>query len=330
MRKLDRRNFLALAGSAAIPFALGATSATAADTSSETLYFDDRFRHIGPRPTARVHRLATGMKFTEGPCWFAGSGGLMFSDVGDDKIWRHDVVSGRTLLFRAPSNYANGLARDSRGRLVICEHAGRRVNRVEVDGSTTILADRFEGKRFNSPNDLAIHRDGSIWFTDPDYGLKSSRSGGRLAELPLQAYRLDPDSGSLSVVADDAVKPNGICFAPDYAKLYISDSARPFKIFVYDVIDGRLLRRSRQFGERLVGLVDGLACDSKGNVWASSGWRGASNNGVQVFAPDGTLIGFIWLPEVCSNVCFGGENMSQLFMTASSSLYSVEVGSFGI
>ncbi len=325
MGKLDRRKFLALAGSAAVPFALGAVSSAVADISIEARYFDDRFRRIGPEPTARVRRLATGMDFTEGPCWFADGGYLLFSDVPDDKIWRHDVASGRTMLFREPSNHANGLARDGRSRLVICEHAGRRVSRVEADGSTTILADRFEGKRFNSPNDLALHRNGSIWFTDPDYGLESRRE----MELPLQAYRLDPDSGALSVVADDAVKPNGICFAPDYAKLYVSDSARPFKIFIYDVIDGRRLSKPRQFGERLVGLVDGLACDSKGNVWASSGGQGALNNGVQVFAPDGTLIGFIWLPELCSNVCFGGENMSQLFMTASSSLYGVDVSSHG-
>ena len=330
MMTLNRRSFLALTGSSIAPFALGAASLSMASTIDETLYFNESFRRFGPEPSARVARLATGMKFTEGPCWFDDGRYLLFSDLKDNKIWRYDTQSEQVAVFRAPSYYSNGLARDLQGRLVVCEHAGRRVTRVEPDGSITILADRFEGKRFNSPNDLAIHRDGSIWFTDPDYGLKSRHGdSGAPAELPMQVYRLDPDAGTLSAVARDPVKPNGICFAPGYSKLYVTDSSRQFQLLVYDVIDGGKLSKSRSFGERLVGVADGIVCDRKGNVWASSGWRGAESNGVQVFAPDGKLIGFIRLPEVCSNVCFGGETMDQLFMTARTSLYSIGVASRG-
>ena len=328
MTILNRRSFLALTGSSIVPFALGGASLSTAITIDETLYIDESFRHFGPKPSSRVARLATGMKFTEGPCWFDEGRYLLFSDVKDDKIWRYDAQTRQAAVFRAPSSHSNGLARDLQGRLVVCEHAGRRVTRVEPDGSTTVLADRYEGKRFNSPNDLAIHRDGSIWFTDPDYGLKSG-GGSAPAELPMQVYRLDPDAGTLWAVARDPVKPNGICFAPDYSNLYVADSSRQFKLLVYDVIDGGKLSNPRSFGERLVGVPDGIACDRKGNVWASSGWRGAESNGVQIFTPDGKLVGFIKLPEVCSNICFGGETMDRLFMTARTSLYSIGVASRG-
>jgi gluconolactonase len=299
---------------------------------SET-YPDPAVEVLDPRflkyriTNAAVERLATGMRFGEGPVWFGDGRFLLWSDIPNNRIMRWDEESGATSVFRKPSGYTNGNTRDRQGRLISCEHGNRRVTRTEYNGALTVLIDRFDGKRLNSPNDVVVKSDDSIWFTDPPFGISNNYEGSKAEpELPTNVYRFDPATGRAEVVADDIVNPNGICFSPDERRLYIVESgSKPRRIRVYDVEDGRRLVHGRVFvdaGEN--GAPDGFRCDTDGNLW--TGWgTGPGLNGVMVFAPDGTAIGRIALPERCANVCFGGAAYNRLFMAAGQSLYALYV-----
>ena len=285
---------------------------------------------------AAVERLYTGTRWAEGPAWFGDFGSLVFSDIPNNRMLRYCELTGDVTVFRQPSNYANGNTRDLRGRLVTCEHLTRRVTRTEYDGSVTVLVDEFEGKRLNAPNDVVVQSDGSIWFTDPGYGILVGYEGQRAEpELPNRVYRLDAATGKVAVVADDLVKPNGLCFSPNESRLYISDSGishdpqAPGHIRVFDVVDGQRLRGGKVFADIAPGFADGMRTDRDGNLWSSVGWAGAGRDGVHCFTPEGELIGRIHLPEPCANVCFGGLKRNRLFMTCSQSLYSLYVEAVG-
>jgi len=294
------------------------------------VYPDARVVALDPRfekyriGNAAVERLATGFRFTEGPAWFGDHRCLVFSDIPSDRLVRWDEETGAIGTFRKPSGHANGNTRDRQGRLVTCEHGNRRVTRTGHDGSIITLIDRFEGKRLNSPNDVVVMSDDSIWFTDPDFGITSDYEG-RIApsEITTNVYRLDPRTGSAAIVLDDVRNPNGLCFSPDETRLYVVESGSvPQRIRVYDVEDGVRLVRGRTFVEEAGAAPDGMRCDADGNIWA--GWGpGADRNGVLVFAPDGDRIGRIVLPERCANVTFGGAAFNRLFMTAGQSLYAL-------
>ena len=287
---------------------------------------------------AAIERLYMGARWAEGPVWFGDGRYLVFSDIPNNRMLRWIEDTGEVSVFRSPSNNANGNTRDKQGRLVSCEHNTRRVTRTELDGKVTVLMDHYQGKPFNAPNDVVAHSNGSIWFSDPGYGILSWYEGHQASfELPCNVYRLDPEIGAATVVVGDMRRPNGLCFSPDEKKLYICDTgvtdgpAYPHNIRVYDVVDGARLANGRVFAEVGPGLAfaDGIRCDTDGNIWAGTGWGGEDSNGVQVFAPDGTLIGKIHLPEICANICFGGAKRDRLFMAASTSLYSLYVNTQG-
>jgi gluconolactonase len=278
---------------------------------------------------AKVETLHVGTLWGEGPVWFPDSQTLLWSDIPNDRILRW-VEGGGVSVFRQPSNNANGNNRDRQGRLVTCESGGRRVTRTELDGSITVLAERFEGKRLNSPNDIVVRADNSIWFTDPNYGILSDYTGIK-AESEIGrncVFRLDPSTGELAVVTDELVKPNGLAFSPDEKLLYIADSGTshqqdgPHHIVAYDV-DGSRLRNGRVFAVIDAGAPDGFRLDVDGNVWTSAA------DGVHCYAPDGALLGKIHTPEVITNLTFGGRRRSRLFMAGGSTLFSVYVGTRG-
>ncbi len=272
---------------------------------------------------AAVERLWTGARWTEGPVYFGDGRYLLFSDIPNNRIMRWDETTGQTSVFRQPANNSNGHTRDRQGRLVSCEHFTRRVTRTEHDGTITILFDQFDGKRLNAPNDVVVHSDESIWFTDPGYGILLNYEGQKSDfELPTRVYRLDPASGEAEVVVEDMHRPNGLCFSPDESLLYVSDTGDPRNIMVFDVA-GTALQNGRVFAEMDPGGADGIRCDIHGNLWSSAGWVGAGYDGVHCFAPDGDLIGKIHLPETISNLCFGGAMKNRLFITGSQSLYAV-------
>jgi gluconolactonase len=281
---------------------------------------------------AGLERLASGMRWTEGPVYFGDARQLLWSDTPNNRIMRWDEETGAVGVFRKPSSYANGNTRDRQGRLVTCEHAGRRVTRTEYDGTITVLIDRFEGKRLNSPNDVVVRSDDSVWFTDPLYGIANDYNGSIAPqELPTNVYRVDK-SGRVTVVAGDIDRPDGLAFSPDETKLYIvEDGAAPPVFRVYDVVDngtklanGRILLTAEQGG-----IPDGLRVDIDGNLWC--GWGGGEGlDGVMIFNPAGEPIGRIDLPERCANVCFGGARRNRLFMTASHSLYALYVNTQGV
>jgi gluconolactonase len=281
---------------------------------------------------AAIERLATGCRWSEGPVWFGDGRFLLWSDIPNNRILKWEEETGAVSLFRKPSNNANGNTRDRQGRLITCEHDARRVTRTEIDGSITILADRFEGKRLNSPNDVVVKSDGTIWFTDPPFGILSYYEGHRdMQELPTNVYRLDPHTAALKVVADDIDRPNGLCFSPDERLMYIVVSAAPRTIRVYDVVDdGARLANGRVFIEAGPdGTPDGFRCDVDGNLWAGWGMTPALD-GVRIFNPAGAPIGHISLPERCANLCFGGLHRNRLFMAASQSLYALYVNAQGV
>ena len=282
--------------------------------------------------SAAVERIATGMRWAEGPVWFGDGRYLLWSDVPNDRIMKWDETTGAVSVFRQPSGNANGHTRDRQGRLVGCEHLGRRIVRTEYDGSITTLVDRFEGARLNSPNDVVVKSDGSIWFTDPPFGILGWYEGlPATPERPECVYRFDPATGQTTVVTDAVARPNGLAFSPDEKLLYVVESgAAPKRIRVFDVAEGgATLTNDRVFhtcGENE--SPDGFRCDVDGNLWA--GWgTGEGQDGVRIFAPDGTTIGRIHLPERCANLCFGGRQRNRLFMAASQSVYALYVNTQG-
>jgi gluconolactonase len=284
---------------------------------------DPRFEDIKPPFNAAVERLATGFRWAEGPVWFGDVRCLLWSDIPNNRVMRWDEETGTCSVFRKPSNHANGNTRDRQGRLITCEHGGRRITRTEYDGSLTVILNQFDGKPLNSPNDVVVKSDGSIWFTDPPFGILGHYEGDKSTpELPTNVYRVDGTTGAATVVAGDVNGPNGLCFSPDESKIYIVESrARPRLIRVFDV--GRIIISAGD------GTPDGLRCDVEGNLWC--GWGMTPGlNGVAIFAPDASMIGHITLPERCANLCFGGPKRNRVFMAANQSIYSVYVITQGV
>jgi gluconolactonase len=277
-------------------------------------------------PNALLQLLAEGFAWLEGPVWFADHEVLLFSDIPNDRImrWTEAGVS----VFRSPSHFSNGQTRDRQGRLITCSHRHRNITRTELDGSISVLADRFEGKRLNSPNDVVVKSDGSIWFTDPHYGINTDYEGGKQdAELPALVYRLDA-GGGLEIVADDFEGPNGLCFSPDETLLYICESGKQFAeaprrfIRVFEV-EGKSLGAGRVFHKVEPGFADGICVDEAGNIWSSAG------DGVHCISPDGVLLGKILVPYSVSNLTFGGRNRSRLFICAGERLYAIYTNTRG-
>jgi gluconolactonase len=285
--------------------------------------------------SASVEQLCTGLRWAEGPVWFGDGRFLLVSDIPSDRILRWDECSGLTSVFRAPSGHANGLARDRQGRLLTCEHGPRRVTRTEHDGSVTVLADQVEGRRLNSPNDIACSRDGAVWFTDPTFGIASHWEGSAAtSETPPAVYRIDPVDGAVTRVLDDLVAPNGLAFSPDESVLYVVDSrSQPHRtVWAWDVAPGgRLANKRRILDASGPGAFDGIAVDAHGNLWCGLGADGSPGSdpegldGVRVFDPEGRPIGHIHLPERCANLCFGGRHRNRLFMAAGHSVYALHV-----
>ena len=282
---------------------------------------------------AGVERLAHGMRWNEGPVCFGDGRYLLWSDIPNNRIMRWDEETGAVSVFRKPSNNANGNTRDRQGRLVTCEHDTRRVTRTEYDGTITVLADRFDGKPLNSPNDVVVKSDGSIWFTDPPFGILGNYEGHiATPELPTNVYRLD-QTGRLTVATGEINRPNGLAFSPDESKLYVVEAAlNPRVIQVFDVVDnGTKLANKRPFiNAEPGGTPDGFRVDVDGNLWCGWGMGNAEQDGVMVFNPTGKPIGRIALPERCANVCFGGPKRNRLFMAASHSVYSLYVNTQGV
>jgi gluconolactonase len=284
---------------------------------ADLVAMDPRFRRYIIFNTS-IRRLHLGTSWAEGPAWSAVGRYLVWSDIPANAQLRWIEDDARVTTFRNPSGYSNGNTFDYEGRQLSCEHGGRRVARYERDGSVTTIADRYQNKRLNSPNDVVVHPDGSIWFTDPSFCIRGNYEGVRAeSETKEAVYRVDKD-GDIDKVTDEIGQPNGLCFSPDYRRLYVADSSAG-ELRTWEV-DGRRLRNGRRFAA--VG-GDGVRCDTDGNVWTGA------RPGVQVIAPDGQAIGAIRLPEICANVCFGGLRRNRLFMTASQSLYAVHVGTSG-
>ncbi len=350
---MDRRSFLAAATTVAATTAMSSTAFArnfgpdaepVRYPEPDVVVLDPRFKYkLGNTPIMRLHR---GTLWAEGPAWNGVGRYLLWSDIPNNEQLRwleEDGHVGRR--FRFPSGNSNGNTFDFQGRQIACEHGNRRVVRYEYDGSRTVLADSYNGGELNAPNDAVVHpEDGAIWFTDPGYGSLMNYEGNRAdtgSPQPFQKeaiYRIDADSGKMAKVADEPHKPNGLCFSHDYKKLYVADTgashysdARKI-IWQYD-IDGQRLINARPFADMEMdgraGFADGIRADEDGNVWASAGWVGDGYDGVHVFAPDGDRIGHIRLPEICSNVCFGGSKRNRLFMTGSQSLYAVFVETRG-
>ena len=283
-------------------------------------------------PLAKIERIAHGFRWAEGPVWLGDARALIFSDVPGNVMVKWDEETGVTAPYRKPSNNGNGNTRDRQGRILTCEHLTRRVVRTEHDGRITVLADAFEGKRFNSPNDIVVKSDGSIWFTDPIFGITGYYEGEKdQPQLAPNVYCLGPD-GSLRVVAEGVNQPNGLAFSPDESKLYVVESRSvPRKILAFDVAGGRILANRRVLIDAgPQGTPDGFRCDIDGNLWCGWGMGAAGLDGVHIFNPDGKLIGRIDLPERCANLCFGGVHRNRLFMAASTSVYSLYVNTQGV
>jgi gluconolactonase len=275
---------------------------------------------------ARLEQVASGCRWAEGPAWFGGGRYLVWSDIPNDRMLRYDETDGSVSVFRAPAGYTNGHTVDRAGRLVSCEHGGRRVSRTEHDGTVVTLADRFEGKRLNSPNDVIVRTDGSVWFTDPSYGIDSDFEGNKAASEigACNVYRIDPADGTVTAVVTDMVRPNGLAFSPDESRLYVADTGathrpgQPREIRVYDVA-GATAGNGRQLCVCEDGLFDGFRLDSDGRIWTSAGAA------VACYLPDGTLIGRVRVPETVANLCWGGAKYNVLYICATTSLYALRV-----
>lgn len=292
---------------------------------------DERFRSL-IHGNAGLDRIWTGGRWCEGPVYFPAGRYLVWSDIPNDRLMRWDEMNGEVSVFEQPCRNQNGHTMDRQGRLIACEHRGRCVSRIEADGSRTVLADAYEGKKLNSPNDAVVKSDGSVWFTDPTYGIDSEYEGDAApSEIGASnVYRFDPDDGSLRRVVDDMVKPNGIAFSPDESTLYVADTGRTHDPDCDPVIrayalkpDGKSLGVGKTFATCEAGLFDGFRVDTMGNVWSSAG------DGVHCFAPDGTLLGKILLPEVVANVEFGGRKRNRLFICATTSVFALYVNARG-
>jgi gluconolactonase len=280
---------------------------------------------------ASVERLATGFRWAEGPVWFGDGRFLLWSDIPNNRVMKWEEETGAVSVFRRPSNNTNGNTRDRQGRLVSCEHDARRVTRTEYDGTITVVADRFGGKPLNSPNDVVCKSDGSLWFSDPPFGILGHYEGHTATpELPTNVYRVDGVTGEITMVTDRVNRPNGLCFSPDESRLYVVESGvvpRVIRVFTVTT-DGTGLAGGDVVVNAGLGVPDGMRCDTDGNLWC--GWGGGeSEDGVAIFTPAGGLIGRILLPERCANLCFGGVKRNRLFMAASHSIYSLYVNAQG-
>ncbi len=295
----------------------------------------DKYK-LGNTPIQRLH---VGTLWAEGPAWNGVGRYLVWSDIPNDRQMRWLEEDGHVSVFRQPAGNSNGNTFDWLGRQLSCEHGNRRVVRYESNGGQTVIADKFDGKVLNAPNDAVVDPDGHIWFTDPGYGSLMHYEGNKgPLHLKEAVYRVDGGSGAITKVTDEIHKPNGLCFSPDYKKLYVADTGATHYpdaervIKVWDV-NGARLRSGKTFCSMEMngkaGLADGIRCDEDGNIWSSAGWVGDGYDGVHVFAPNGDRIGQIRLPEICSNVCFGGRKRNRLFMTGSQSLYAVYTEAVG-
>ena len=318
--------------------ALVFSSAVMAQWQPSQRYPDPLVRIIDPSftkyrlPLAKVEKIAAGMRWAEGPVWFGDGRYLLWSDIPNDRIMKWEEETGAVSVFRKPANNSNGNTRDRQGRLLTCEHDARRVTRTEYDGSVTVIADGFEGKPLNSPNDLVCKSDGSIWFTDPPFGILGFYEGHPAAiELPTNVYRWDPDTKKLAAVAGEIKRPNGLAFSPDESKLYVVEAGvTPRVIRSYEVKGAKLGDSKTLITAEVDGTPDGLRVDVDGNLWVGWGMGKEGLDGVSVFNPEGKLIGRIDLPERCANLCFGGRNRNRLFMCGSTSVYSLFVNTQGV
>ena len=329
----DRRHFLASTSGAA---ALALAPRAFGDWQPSQRYPDPAVKVLDPSfaqyklPLAKLERLATGFRWCEGPVWFGDGRYLLWSDIPNDRMMRWDEETGALSVFRHPSHNANGNTRDRQGRLVTCEHDTRRVTRTEYDGSITVVAERYQDKPLNSPNDVVCRSDGSIWFSDPPFGVLGYYEGHKATpELPTNVYRVDP-SGSIAVATGELERPNGLAFSPDESKLYVIEAgATRRSIYAFDVVDGARLTGKRRLIDPGAGTPDGMRVDADGNLWVGWGMGEEGLDGVEVFSASGQRIGRIDLPERCANLCFGGRYRNRLFMCASTSLYSLYVNTQG-
>ncbi|MEX0725643.1 MAG: SMP-30/gluconolactonase/LRE family protein [Planctomycetaceae bacterium] len=355
--QLGRRAFLALSATAAASAAssvfgrdYGPDAPPVRYPEPDVIVLDDRFKKykLGNSPILRLYH-SQDLLWAEGPAWNAVGKYLLWSDIPNNIQLRWLEDDGHVSVFRNPSGNSNGNTFDFQGRQISCQHGPRKVVRYEHDGTMSVLAESHNGKSLNAPNDAVVHPNGDIFFTDPGYGGLMNYEGTRADTDSVQPYqkeaiyRIDAKTGKVIQVADDIYKPNGLCFSPDYKLLYVADTGASHypeaakNIKVWDVVGEKKLENGRDFasmemdvnGESVAGLADGIRADADGNVWASAGWVGDGYDGVHIFAPDGTRIGQIVLPEICSNVCFGGSKRNRLFMTGSTSLYAVYVETTG-